>query len=104
MKRIQKGDEVIVIAGKAENKGKRGKVIAVHGDRVLIEGVNMVAKHVKPNPQLGIEGGVVKKNAAIHISNVMLYNPEKGKGDRVGFKIEDGVKYRYFKSTGQKVN
>lgn len=104
MKRIQTGDEVIVIAGKAENKGKRGKVLAVHGDRVVIDGVNQVSKHVKPNPQLGIEGGVVKKSAAIHISNVMLFNPETGKGDRVGFKIEDGVKYRVFKSNGAKVS
>ncbi len=104
MKRIQRGDEVIVIAGKAENKGKRGKVIAVQGDRVTVEGVNQVSKHVKPNPQLGIEGGVVKKAAAIHISNVMLFNPETGKGDRVGFKVEDGVKYRYFKSNGAKVS
>lgn len=104
MKRIQKGDEVIVIAGKAENKGKRGKVLAVHGDRVVVEGLNQVSKHVKPNPQLGIEGGVVKKNAAIHISNVMLFNPATGKGDRVGFKIENNVKFRIFKSNGEKVN
>lgn len=104
MKRIQTGDEVIVIAGKAENKGKRGKVLAVHGDRVLVDGINQVSKHVKPNPQLGIEGGVVKKNASIHISNVMLFNPETGKGDRVGFKIEDGVKFRVFRSNGAKVS
>ena len=100
MKRIKKGDEVIVIAGKAENKGKRGKVLAVHGDRVLVEGLNLVVKHVKPNPQLGIEGGIVRKEATIHISNVMLFNPETGKGDRVGFKFEDGKKVRYFKSNG----
>ncbi|MBP3194503.1 MAG: 50S ribosomal protein L24 [Cardiobacteriaceae bacterium] len=100
MKRIKKGDEVIVIAGKADNKGKRGKVLAVHGDRVLVEGLNMVVKHVKPNPQLGIEGGIVRKEATIHISNVMLFNPATGKGDRVGFKFEDGKKVRYFKSNG----
>lgn len=104
MKRIQTGDEVIVIAGKAENKGKCGKVLSVHGDRVIVDGVNQVSKHVKPNPQLGIEGGVVKKNASIHVSNVMLFNPETGKGDRVGFKIEDGVKFRVFKSNGAKVS
>lgn len=104
MKRIQTGDEVIVIAGKAENKGKRGKVLSVHGDRVIVDGVNQVSKHVKPNPQLGIEGGVVKKNASIHVSNVMLFNPETGKGDRIGFKIEDGVKFRVFKSNGAKVS
>ncbi|MBR1374984.1 MAG: 50S ribosomal protein L24 [Cardiobacteriaceae bacterium] len=100
MKRIKKGDEVIVIAGKADNKGKRGKVLAVHGDRVLVEGLNMVVKHIKPNPQLGIEGGIVRKEATIHISNVMLFNPATGKGDRVGFKFEDGKKVRYFKSNG----
>ena len=103
MKRIKKGDEVIVIAGKEDNKGKRGKVLAVHGDRVLVEGLNLVVKHVKPNPQLGIEGGIVRKEASIHISNVMLFNPATGKGDRVGFKFEDGKKVRYFKSNGATV-
>ena len=83
---------------------QRGKVLSVHGDRVIVDGVNQVSKHVKPNPQLGIEGGVVKKNASIHVSNVMLFNPETGKGDRVGFKIEDGVKFRVFKSNGAKVS
>lgn len=104
MKRIRKGDEVIVIAGKAENKGQRGKVLSVKDDRVVVEGVNRVSKHVKPNPQLGIEGGIVAKEAAIHVSNVMLYNPETGKGDRVGFTIEDGKKYRIFKSNGARVD
>ncbi len=104
MKRIQKGDEVIVIAGKAANKGQRGTVVSVHGDRVVVEGINLVYKHVKPNPQLGIEGGIVKKEASLHVSNVMLFNPQTEKGDRVGFKIEDGVKYRYFKSSGDKIN
>ena len=104
MKRIQKGDEVIVIAGKAANKGQRGTVVAVHGDRVVVEGINLVCKHVKPNPQLGIEGGIVKKEASLHVSNVMLFNPETGKGERVGFRFEDGVKYRYFKSSGQNLS
>lgn len=103
MKKIQKGDEVIVITGKAANKGKRGKVVSVKGDRVIVEGVNQVSKHIKPNPQLGIEGGVVKKEASIHISNVMLVNPKTGKGEKIGFKIEDGKKFRYFKSNGEKV-
>lgn len=102
MKRIQKGDQIVVIAGKS--KGQKGTVLEVNGDNIIAEGVNQVSKHVKPNPQLGIEGGIVKKDAAIHISNVMLVNPETGKGDRVGFKIEDGVKSRYFKSNNQKVN
>lgn len=102
MKRIQSGDQVIVIAGKS--KGATGKVTAVRGDRVVVEGVNQVIKNVKPNPQLGIEGGQVKKDASIHISNVMLVNPETGKGGRVGFKMEDGKKVRVFKSGGAKVS
>lgn len=104
MKRIQKGDEVIVIAGKKGNKGARGTVLAVMGEKVLIQGVNQVAKHVKPNPQLGIEGGIVRKEAPIHVSNVMLFNPKTGKGDKVSFKVEGDVKYRVFRSTGEKVN
>lgn len=102
MKRIQSGDQVVVIAGKS--KGATGKVIAVHGERVIVEGVNHVVKNVKPNPQLGIEGGQVKKEASIHVSNVMVVNPETGKGGRVGFKIEDDRKVRIFKSNGAKLN
>lgn len=104
MQRIRKGDEVIIIAGKAENKGQRGTVKRVMGDKVVIEGLNLVAKHVKPNPQLGIEGGVIKKESPIHISNVMLYNPATGKGDRVGFKMENDKKIRIFKSNGERVD
>lgn len=104
MKRIRKGDEVIVIAGSSKNKGCRGIVKTVVGDRVVIEGVNNVVKHVKPNPQLGIEGGIIQKEASIHISNIMLFNPETGKGGRVGFKVEDGKKYRYFKSNNTRID
>lgn len=104
MQRIRKGDEVIIIAGKTENKGQRGTVKRVMGDKVVIEGLNLVAKHVKPNPQLGIEGGVIKKESPIHISNVMLYNPATGKGDRVGFKMENDKKIRIFKSNGERVD
>lgn len=104
MQRIRKGDEVIIIAGKAENKGQRGTVKSVHGDRVVVEGLNLVSKHVKPNPQLGIEGGIVSKEASIHISNVMVYNEKAGKGDRVGFKIEGDKKIRVFKSNGERVD
>lgn len=104
MKRIQKGDEVIVITGKAENKGQRGVVLKVLNDKVIVEGLNMVAKHVKPNPQLGVEGGIRRKEAPIHISNVMLYNAASGKGDRVGFKIEDGKRFRIFKSDGKRID
>lgn len=104
MKRIKKGDEVIVIAGKKEDKGQRGIVQAVRGDRVVVEGINRVSKHVKPNPQLGIEGGIVQKEAALHISNVMLFNAVTGKGDRVGFRFEDGKKVRFFKSNNALVD
>ena len=104
MKRIRKGDEVIVISGKAENKGQRGTVIKVTDDHVIVGGINQVSKHVKPNRQLQTEGSIVKKEAPIHISNVMLFNPSTGKGDRVGFKIEDGKKVRVYKSTGAQVD
>ncbi len=99
MRKIKRGDEVVVITGK--DRGKRGKVLRVVGDRVIVEGVNIVKKHQKPNPVLGIEGGIVEREAPIHISNVMLFNPKTGRGDRVGFKfLENGRKVRYFKSTG----
>ena len=104
MKRIRKGDEVIVIAGR--NKGQRGNVLSVvDEDRLLVENVNMVKKHQKPNPAMGQAGGIVEKESAIHVSNVALYNPGTGKGDRVGFKqLEDGTKVRIFKSTGEAVD
>lgn len=104
MQKIRKGDEVVIIAGRAENKGQRGIVKYIAGDKLVVEGLNLVTKHVKPNPQLGIEGGLVKKEAPIHVSNVMLYNPTIGQGDRVGFKIEDGKKVRIFKSNGERVD
>lgn len=104
MKRIRKGDEVIIIAGKADNKGQRGIVKNIVGDKVVVEGLNLVSKHVKSNPQLGIEGGVITKEAPVHISNVMLFNPATGKGDRVGFNVENDKKYRVFKSNGQRVD
>lgn len=103
MKRIKKGDEVIVIAGKKENKGKRGIVEKVMDDRVVIGGVNLITKHVKPNPQLGREGGIERREAPIHISNVMLYDPENDKGSRVGFRFENGKKVRYLKSSGKTI-
>ena len=104
MQRIKKGDEVIVIAGK--DKGRRGSVVKVLGaDRVLVEGINMVKRHTKPNPNRGIAGGIVEREAAIHISNVMLFNPATKKGDRIGFRtLEDGRKVRYFKSTNEVVD
>lgn len=103
MEKIRKGDEVIVIAGK--DKGKRGTVLRrVDEDRLVVEGVNRVKKHVRPNPVKGVTGGIVEKDMAIHISNVALVNPATGKAERVGFKLlEDGKKVRVFKSSGQTV-
>ncbi|MDO4636538.1 MAG: 50S ribosomal protein L24 [Lautropia sp.] len=103
MQKIRKGDEVIVIAGR--DKGKRGIVSQRVDDRhLLVEGVNVVKKHVKPNPMRGTNGGVVDKTMPIDQSNVMLFNPASGKGDRVGFKVlEDGRKVRVFKSNGEEL-
>ena len=103
MQRIVKGDEVVVIAGK--DKGKRGTVTArVNEQRLLIDGVNVVKKHARPNPMKGVTGGIVEKSMPIDQSNVMLFNPATGKGDRVGFRIlEDGTKVRFFKSNGEQV-
>ncbi|WP_299179671.1 50S ribosomal protein L24 [uncultured Neptuniibacter sp.] len=100
MRKIKRDDEVIVIAGK--DKGKRGTVMRVLNDRLIVSGINMVKKHTKPNPMLGKAGGIVEKEAAIAVSNVAIFNPQTGKGDRVGFKVlEDGTKTRIFKSTGE---
>ena len=104
MKRIRTGDEVIVIAGKADNKGRRGRVSSVDDEYVVVEGVNFIVRHVKPNQQLQTEGQMVRKEAPIHISNVMIYNAEIGRGDRVGFKVEEGKKIRFYKSTGMKID
>ncbi|WP_263769965.1 50S ribosomal protein L24 [Propionivibrio soli] len=103
MDKIRKGDEVIIIAGK--DKGKRGTVVRrVSADRIVVEGVNRVKKHVKPNPVKGVVGGVVDKDMPLHISNVALYNAGAKKADRVGFKLlEDGTKVRVFKSNGEVV-
>ena len=98
MKRIKKGDEIIVIAGK--DKGRRGAVLHVFGnDKVLVENVNVVRKHQKPNPNAGVPGGIIEKEMPLDISNVMLFNSTTEKGDRVGYRhLEDGKKVRYFKS------
>jgi large subunit ribosomal protein L24 len=102
--KIKKGDEVIVTTGK--DKGKRGTVMKVFDDdRIIVENVNMVKKHTKPNPQKGEPGGILDKEMPLHISNVALYNPVTGKGDRVGFKfLEDGKKVRVFKSNQEVVD
>jgi large subunit ribosomal protein L24 len=103
MNRIRKGDEVVVTTGRS--KGQRGHVLRVIGDRLLVENVNMVKKHQKPNPALNQGGGIVEKESPIHRSNVMLYNPGTGKGDRISFKtLEDGRKVRIYQSTGEAVD
>jgi large subunit ribosomal protein L24 len=103
MNRIRKGDEIVVTAGRS--KGQRGHVLRVVGEKVLVENVNMVKKHQKPNPSLNRGGGIVEKESPIHQSNVMLYNPGTGKGDRVSYKtLEDGRKVRIFKTTGEAVD
>ncbi|MBQ0714869.1 50S ribosomal protein L24 [Paraperlucidibaca wandonensis] len=100
MAKIKRDDEVVVIAGK--DKGKRGKVLNVAEGRVLVAGVNLVKKHVKPNPNRGEQGGILEREAALNISNIALFNQATNKADRVGYKIlEDGKKVRIFKSTGE---
>lgn len=101
--KIRKGDDVIVLAGK--DKGKRGTVLRVLEDRVVVENINLAKKHVKPNPNAGEQGGIIDKEMPMNVSNVALYNPATDKGDRVGFKtLDDGRKVRVFKSNGEVVD
>jgi large subunit ribosomal protein L24 len=103
MNRIRKGDQVVVITG--ADKGKKGEVVRVAGDRVVVQNINIVKRHTKPNPQAGQAGGIVEREAPIHISNVMLFNSATGKGERVGFKVlEDGRKVRVFRSSGEAID
>ena len=104
MQRIRKGDEVIVLAGR--DKGKRGTVMRrIDADYLVVEGVNRVKKHQRPNPMKGITGGIVDKDLPIHISNVALFNPATKKADRVGVKtLQDGRKVRVFKDNGEQVD
>ena len=104
MKKIRKGDTVILIAGR--DKGRRGAVIDVlANDRVRVAGLNMSKKHQKPNPQAGVQGGIIEREAPLHVSNVLILNPATQKGDRVGFKsLEDGRKVRTFKSNKEMVD
>ena len=103
MKKIRKGDQVIVITGR--DKGKRGTVTQrVDDDHVIVDGVNMVKKHAKPNPLKGTTGGVIDKTMPIHQSNIAIWNPTSAKGDRVGVKLlADGKKVRVFKSSGEEI-
>ena len=105
MNKMRKGDEVIVITGK--DKGRRGTVLQVFDDeRVLVEGVNVAKKHTKPNPNMGVQGGIVDQDMPIDISNVMVFNPKTKKGDRVGIKVSDNgkTKERVFRSSGEAVD
>jgi large subunit ribosomal protein L24 len=103
MNKIRSGDEVIVIAGR--DKGKRGKVsLRVDDSKVIVDGVNMVKKHAKPNPMKGITGGIIEKTMPIHQSNIAIFNGATGKADRVGIKqLADGKKVRVFKSSGEEI-
>ena len=104
MNKIRKGDQVVVLTGK--DRGKRGTVLRVlTNDRVVVENVNVVKRHTRPNPGRGITGGIIDKEASIHVSNVALLNPTTGKPGRVGFKLlADGKKVRYFKQGGEVVD
>ena len=100
MLKIKRDDEVIILAGK--DKGKRGKVRKVlDNGKMIVSGVNMVKKHTKANPQAGVDGGIVEKEAPIQISNVAIFNPSTSKADRVGFKVDGDSKVRIFKSSGE---
>jgi large subunit ribosomal protein L24 len=103
MNKIRKGDDVIVLAGR--DKGKRGKVTLRKDDsHVVVEGVNLVKKHAKPNPMKGVAGGIVEKTMPIHQSNVAIFNATSGKADRVGIKLQaDGKRVRVFKSSGEEI-
>ncbi len=103
MLKIKRDDEVIILAGK--DKGKRGKVRKVLADnKVIVAGINMVKKHTRPNPQMGVAGGIVEKEAPIQVSNVAIFNPATSKADRVGFKVDGDTKVRIFKSNGEAID
>lgn len=99
MSKLKKDDQVVVIAGK--DKGKRGSIQKVlDNGHVLVAGINIIKKHTKANPQMGVQGGIVEREAPINVSNVAIYNPATNKADRVGFKVQDGKKVRVYKSNG----
>jgi large subunit ribosomal protein L24 len=102
MNKIRKGDQVIVLTGR--DKGKRGTVVLRKDDEhVVVEGINLVKKHTKPNPLKGTTGGIVEKAMPIHVSNVAIYNPSTGKADRVGIKVDGANRTRVFKSSGEEI-
>ncbi len=104
MRKIRKGDDVVVTAGK--DKGKRGTVLRVVGEeQVIVEGANRVKKHQRPNPMKGVTGGIVERDMPLHVSNVAIFNPATKKADRVGVRVlEDGRRVRYFKSNGEVID
>ena len=103
MLKIKRDDEVIILAGK--DKGKRGTVRRVlDNNKLIVSGVNMMKKHTKPNPQAGVAGGIVEKEAPIQVSNVAIFNPGSSKADRVGFKVDGDSKVRIFKSSGEVID
>ena len=104
MNRIRKGDQVIVTTGNKKIKGQTGEVLRVDGERVYVSNLNLVKRHTKANPQAGQSGGVIEREASIHISNVMLLNPATGKGERVATKVlENGKRIRVFRSSGEAI-
>jgi large subunit ribosomal protein L24 len=104
MRKIRKGDQVVVISGR--DKGRRGSVLEVlEGDRVLVESVNRVKRHTRPNPQVNRQGGIIEKEAPLPVSKVAIWNPSAKKADRIGFKtLADGKKVRFFKSNGEMID
>jgi large subunit ribosomal protein L24 len=103
MQKIRKGDDVVVTTGR--DRGKRGTVLRLIGEHVLVEGANRVKKHQRPNPMKGVTGGIIEKEMPLHISNVALFNPCTKKADRVGIRVlEDGKRVRFFKSNGEVVD
>ncbi|MBK6332551.1 MAG: 50S ribosomal protein L24 [Thermomonas sp.] len=104
MNRIKKGDQVVVTTGNKKIKGQTGEVLRVDGERVYVSNLNLVKRATKPNPQAGQPGGLVEREASIHISNVMLLNPATGKGERVATKVlENGKRIRVFRSSGEAI-
>ena len=103
MRKIKRDDEVIILAGK--DRGKRGKVQKVmDNNKLLVSGINMIKKHTKPNPQMGVPGGIVEREAPIQVSNVAIFNSDTNKADRVGFKVDGDTKVRIYKSTGESID
>jgi large subunit ribosomal protein L24 len=103
MEKIRKGDEVVVLSGR--DKGRRGAVLSVRGDEVVVENINRVKRHTKPNPQMQVQGGIIEKEVPLHRSKVALWNPAAKKGERIGVKkLADGKRVRFFRSNGEVID